>query len=65
MLIVSAKDVENELLKSKDEINRINQANNHFHGNIDRNSAEKLLRDAYSSGGGILLNLKLFKLCSN
>lgn len=53
MFIVSAKDVEYELLKSKEEINRINQANNYFHGNIDRNSAEKLLRDAYNSGGGI------------
>jgi len=59
------KDVESELIKSNQEIYRLNHATNYFHGSIDRQTAEKLLRDAYIQIFGNLnksLKLYFFKL---
>jgi hypothetical protein len=37
------------LVKSREEINKLNQYVNYYHENIDRLTAEKLLKDAYYS----------------
>ena len=41
--------MEAELLRSREDIARLNQSINYFHGDIDRSVAEKLLRDHYYS----------------
>ena len=48
--LVSEKEVEIELLKHREEIYRFNKSVSYYHGNIDRNTAEKLLRDYYTQG---------------
>jgi hypothetical protein len=48
---VSAKEVELELIRSREDITRINQKVNYYHGNIDRNAAEKLLKEFYQING--------------
>ena len=62
------KDVESELIKSNQEIYRLNHATNYFHGSIDRQTAEKLLRDAYIQmpydGSSCLDGLFLIRKCS-
>jgi hypothetical protein len=50
-IIVSQKDVESELIKTREEINKHNQSICYYHGNIDRNQAEKLLKEYYYSFG--------------
>ena len=49
--LVSQKDVEIELNKSREEIAKLNQSINYYHGNIDRHTAEKLLNDNYTKRG--------------
>ena len=64
---ISDKDVEIELIKSKEEIYRLNKSVSFYHGNIDRATAEKMLRDFYNANSGSGTNLDgifLIRKCS-
>lgn len=64
---ISDKEVELELLKSKEEINRFNKSISYYHGNIDRATAEKLLRDFCTNSNtpqAALDGLFLIRKCS-
>jgi serine/threonine protein kinase len=50
--IVNAKDVETELIKYKEEKQKGDEAVSYFHGNVDRSTAEKLLKDCYQQNNG-------------
>ena len=51
MLLVSQKDVELELSKWRDEIAKVHQSISYYHGDIDRQTAERLLLDHYTKRG--------------
>ena len=51
------KEVESELVKSSQDIYRKNHTNNYYHGNIDRCTAEKLLRDTYHDQAQIAMSM--------
>ncbi len=65
---ISDKEVELELIKSKEEINRANKSISYYHGNIDRSTAEKMLRDYCLNSGthqsSALDGLFLIRKCS-
>ncbi|CAF0796674.1 unnamed protein product [Brachionus calyciflorus] len=61
---ISAKEVETELIRSREETLKLSQDSNYYHESVDRSIAEKLLKDYYNKYGETLDGLFLIRKCS-